>query len=194
MGGLHDLDLGHVPVDPRVLVQRRRLPRRSIRRRRIGAVRRGNCRVIHRRRLAGLRPAVPLAARSKRRCVQRGAAGADYATRVRPVPALQRARRLHSFRGRARHDHGRECFLRDHPGPAQDGGGSRTWRATGPAGRHQGQAAVGTQHLLYAAGAVRHDQQPLRAHLHARIQLGNPRGHFARRCADTRVLRGTTRR
>ena len=55
--------------------------------------------------------------------------------------------------------------------------------------RHPRQAALGPQHLLHAAGAVRHDQQPLLDAVGPRVQLGDPDRHVGGGRADPRALR-----
>ncbi len=51
------------------------------------------------------------------------------------------------------------------------------------------QAALGAQHLLHPARAVRDDQQPLRADLRREVQLARADRDGLRRCGDPRVVR-----
>ena len=116
---------------------------------------------VHRRRLARLRLRCAGCSRGNENAARGRDAGAGDGRRVGAVPCLRRARGVRPRRRDDRHDDGRERVLPHHSGAEADGRRHpRRPRARPDAGDHR-QAALGAQHLLHAAGAVRDDQQPL---------------------------------
>ena len=140
----------------------------------------------HRRRLARLRRTVPAAARPGE-----PARGARVRVRRRDVlgarPRLQRARRLLHVGVMLGTIMVANVFFVIIPGQkAMVADILRRAGARSGAG-HRRQAALGAQHLLHAAGAVRDDQQPLSDDLRASVRLGGACAGDAGRRADPAV-------
>ena len=81
-----------------------------------------------------------------------------------------------------------ERLLRDHPEPLEARPGEGGGRGAGSGLEREGQAAVGAQQLLHAAGRLRDALEPLPVHLRARPRLADPRRPDGARRADPPLL------
>ena len=188
VGGLHDVAVGDGAPRDHLLVRGELLSDRSGRTRAVAAGRRGDQHRVHRRRLARLRRAVPRARRQRERPRRRDARAGD-GRRLGAVPRLRRARGLRPRRRDDRHDDGRQRVLPHHPRAEADGRRHpRRPRARSDAGNHR-QAALGAQHVLHAARAVRDDQQSLSDDVQPSVRLARARRDHAGGRADPAVLR-----
>ncbi|CAF0718938.1 unnamed protein product [Rotaria sp. Silwood1] len=105
------------------------------------------------------------------------------------LPAVRRPRGLPTHRRHAGdHDDGQRRAL-DHPGPEEGHRADASRREGGSAARPTRQAAQRAQHLLHAAGAGGHVQQPLRHAAPAPAQLGRAVRADGRRRGHPHLLR-----
>ena len=143
MGGVLDLDLGDVPADLVVLVQRRGVPDRPDCCRAFGGCGNRNSGWIHCRRVDRLRFVVQITIGQKRQTLRTGVVRGGVGARLGIVPAVQRPWCLHSLRRSAGNNHGCQRFLRHHPGTKTDGGSCCARRGARSGTGHSRQAAFG---------------------------------------------------
>ncbi len=131
------------------------------------------------RRLARVRRCCAASSAARPALLWTAICAASAVRRLGAVPRLRRTRGLHPRRLDRRNDHGRERLLRHHPRPAGDARADSRRPTARSAARTARQDALGPQHVLHAAGAVHHDQQPLPDD----VRLGRTAGSCSRSSA-----------
>ena len=182
VGGVHDVALGLRAARRPLLARRRHVAGRPGGRRPRAVA---GSRALGRRARAraGSSTTSPAGSSSTTGSSRARSIGARDGLRVRGRRALRRPGRVPPGRRDARHDHGRERLLRDHPGApgarAREAGGARA----GPAAGAARQAAVGAQQLPDAAGRLHDARRALPVRLRQRPRV-------ARAARDLRARRG----
>ena len=103
-------------------------------------------------------------------------AGLAVPRRLGDERAVRAARRVPAGRRDARHDHGRERPLLDHPGAQGPRAREASRRRARPGAARGRQGAVGAQQLPDAAGRLHDDRRPRAVHVRARARVAGAGG------------------